>query len=108
MKLSKSKVFFLVLFGFTIFLLGGGFDVIKSFAGGEADASLMSNPKVTGLSPVVMVLYAFGFFGVMFIFWSGRNMKTNEKLAIKQFYVGLVMVFVVYALVTLVLRVGMD
>jgi hypothetical protein len=105
---SKKTVATLLFFGFIIFLLGGGLDVIKSFQGGEADAQLMDNPKATGLSPVIIVLYAFGFLGTMFIYWSGTNFKTNEQLAIKQFVAGLVMFAIVYVLVTLIFRVGAN
>jgi hypothetical protein len=108
MPLSKKTLGTLLLFGFIIFLLGGGFDVIKSFTGGQADAQLMDNPKATGLSPVIMVLYCFGFLGVMFIYWSGTNFKVNEQLATKQFVVGLVLFTIVYVLSILLFRVGMS
>ena len=108
MHLSKKTLGTLLLFTFIVFLFGGGLDVIKSFIGGQEDAQLMDNPKATGLSPVIIVLYAFGFLGSMFIYWSGTNFKINEQLAIKQFVVGLVMFTVVYVLVILVFRVGMS
>ena len=108
MPISKKTLGTLLLFASILFLLGGGLDVIKSFIGGEADAQLMDNPKATGLSPVIIVLYAFGFLGIMFFYWGGTNFKTNEKMAIKQFIVGLVMITIVYALVTLLYRIGMS
>jgi hypothetical protein len=108
MHLSKKTVSILLFFVFIIFLLGGGLDVIKSFIRGEADAQLMDNPKATGLSPVIIVLYAFGFLGMMFIYWSGTNFKTNEQLATKQFVVGLVLFTIVYVLSILLFRIGMS
>jgi hypothetical protein len=106
--LSKKTIGTLLLFGFVVFLFGGGLDVLKSFQGGQQDAQLMAHPKSTGLSPVAIILYAFGFLSVLFIYWCGTNLKTNEKLAIKQFWVGLIMFWIIYGLTELLFRVGWN
>jgi len=89
--MPKPKTILAILFIIGIvFLLGGGIDCINTFLGGEQNAGLIEQPKMTGLSPVSILLYCFGFMGLFIFYLGGTNLKTNQELAQKQIITGLI------------------
>jgi hypothetical protein len=104
---SKSAIGKLLLCIFVVFLLGGGIDVITSFQRGQADAQLMEHPKMTGLSPIAIFLYGLMFIGGVMWYWSGRNFGKNDRLAIKQWWAGLILVPTSLVLLVVVANFGM-
>lgn len=108
MQVTSGNIIKIAVFGWFIFLLGGGLDLVKSFTGGLENAELIRNPIISALSPVAMMAMGFGTLGLLLVYWSSRNRKSNSKLSDKQLLAGFIIAWVIYAVLEFTFRFGMK
>jgi peptidoglycan/LPS O-acetylase OafA/YrhL len=97
-----NSVFVLLTLATAIILLSGVPAFVQFFTSQDA----IPDSKLVALTPAATFFLIIGVTGTLLIVLCGRNLKTNTKLAQKQFIVGWAFIFLCYTCMDVLLKYG--